>query len=178
LAQKKNRIADVGSRLDGYVVHVAASRKISVIDIRPIKKRIPNVEFIKADILDFKGRNKFEIVTSLHTLEHIGLGRYGDPIDPKGHVLCFDALAKLLLPKGQLVVSFPIDSKTRVEFNGQRMIGIREPLEWAGRNNLEFKQFMYLDSKDEFTTMSDESDLVDFVPQRGALGIYFFRKMN
>lgn len=178
LAQKKSKIVDVGSRLDGYVAHVAASRKLSVIDIRPIKKLIPNVEFIQADILNFKGSRKFEIVTSLHTLEHIGLGRYGDPIDPEGHIRCFESLAKLVFPKGHLVVSFPIDSETRVEFNGQRLIGVLEPLLWAERNKLKFTSFMYLDSDDKFLDISKDSELANFDPNRGSLGIYFFRKTS
>ena len=150
LAQKKRLVADIGSRLDGYVSHVASSQKVFVIDIRPIKKAIPNVEFIKDDILNYKSKKRFEIVTSLHTLEHIGLGRYGDPIDPMGHIKAFSALAKMTLPKGQLVVSFPIDSQTRVEFNGQRMVGYQEPIKWAEVNNLTFTNFICFYSNEVF----------------------------
>ena len=178
LTQKKNLVADIGSRLDGYVSHVASSQKVFVIDIRPIKKAIPNVEFIKDDILNYKSKKRFEIVTSLHTLEHIGLGRYGDPIDPIGHIKSFSALAKMTLPKGQLVVSFPIDSQTRVEFNGQRMVGYQEPLKWAKENNLKFVKFICLRSDDDLVYCKSISSLAKFSVEPGALGIYFFKKMS
>jgi len=178
LTQKKNLVADIGSRLDGYVSHIASSQKVFVIDIRPIKKAIPNVEFIKDDILNYKSKKRFEIVTSLHTLEHIGLGRYGDPIDPIGHIKSFSALAKMTLPKGQLVVSFPIDSQTRVEFNGQRMVGYQEPLKWAEENNLKFVKFICLRSDDDLVYCNSISSLVKFSVEPGALGIYFFKKTS
>jgi len=178
LAQNKKLVADVGSRLDGYVAHVASSQKVYVVDIRPIKKAIPNVEFIQDDILNYKSKKRFEIVTSLHTLEHIGLGRYGDPIDPTGHIKSFAALARMTLPKGCLVVSFPIDSQTRVEFNGQRMIGYQEPINWAEENNLKFVNFICLQSDDELVSCSSISSLAKFSVEPGALGIYFFKKLN
>ena len=178
LAQKKRLVADIGSRLDGYVSHVASSQKVFVIDIRPIKKAIPNVEFIKDDILNYKSKKRFEIVTSLHTLEHIGLGRYGDPIDPIGHIKAFSALAKMTLPKGQLVVSFPIDSQTRVEFNGQRMVGYQEPIKWAEGNNLTFTNFICLRSDDQLVHCKSISSLAKFSVEPGALGIYFFKKKS
>ena len=178
LAQKKKLVADIGSRLDGYVSHVASSQKVFVVDIRPIKKAIPNVEFIQDDILNYKSKKRFEVVTSLHTLEHIGLGRYGDSIDPIGHIKSFAALAEMTLPKGQLVVSFPIDSQTKVEFNGQRVIGYQEPLKWAEENNLKFVNFICLRSDDELVSCKSISRLAKFSVEPGVLGIYFFKKMS
>lgn len=178
LTQNKKLIADVGSRLDGYVSHVASSQRVFVVDIRPLKKVIPNVEFIQDDILSYKSKKRFEIVTSLHTLEHIGLGRYGDPIDPIGHIKAFAALAKMVLPKGQLVVSFPIDSQTRVEFNGQRLIGYQEPINWAEENKLKFVNLICLQSDDELKYCNSISSLANLKVETGALGIYFFKKMS
>lgn len=178
LAQNKKLVADIGSRLDGYVSHVASSQKVFFIDIRPIKKAIPNVEYMKEDILNYKSKKRFEIVTSLHTLEHIGLGRYGDPIDPIGHIKAFSSLAKITLPKGQLVVSFPIDSQTRVEFNGQRMVGYQEPIKWAERNKLTFTNFICLRSDDQLVNCKSISSLAKFSVEPGALGIYFFKKKS
>lgn len=177
LAQKKKFVADLGSRLDGYVAHVAASQRIFVIDIRPIQKTIPNIEFVREDILNYKSNHKFEIVTSLHTIEHIGLGRYGDPIEPDGHIKAFSALSQMTLPKGYLVVSFPIDLETRIEFNGQRRIGVKEPLKWADSNKLKFINFMGLLHNDEIVSFDTSHSLASFIPESGALGIYFFKKM-
>ena len=37
-------------------------------------------------------------VSCLHTLEHIGLGRYGDPIDPDGRIKGLSSFASLVKP--------------------------------------------------------------------------------
>lgn len=177
LTQNKTLVADVGSRLDGYVSHIASSHKVFVVDIRPLEKVIPNVEFIQDDILNYKSKKRFEIVTSLHTIEHIGLGRYGDPIDPQGHKKAFVALTKLVTRGGNLVVSFPISSQTEVEFNGQRKIGFKEPFEWAKNLGLNLIQFTHLDSQDKLNYFFTVEELDNFVPESGTLGIYFFKKV-
>lgn len=177
LKQNKSEIVDIGSRIDGYVSNVAASRQLSVVDIRPLNTQIPNVEFIHEDILNIKMNRVFEIVTSLHTIEHIGLGRYGDQINPQGHKKAFVALTKLVTRGGNLVVSFPISSQTEVEFNGQRKIGFKEPLEWAKSLGLELIQFIHLDSKDKLSHFFTFEELDNFVPESGTLGIYFFKKV-
>lgn len=177
LKQNKAKLADIGSRIDGYVSNVASSRQLIVIDIRPMNTQIPNVEFIQQDILSIQSKESFEIVTSLHTLEHIGLGRYGDQIDPQGHTKAFSALANLVVKDGSLVVSFPISSQTEVEFNGQRKIGFKEPLEWAKSLGLDLIQFIHLDSKDKLSYFFTVEELNNLIPESGTLGIYFFKKV-
>jgi hypothetical protein len=44
---------DVGSRVDGFVAHVASFREIEVFDVRPISSNIPGVVFKRADLMDF-----------------------------------------------------------------------------------------------------------------------------
>ena len=48
---KPLRHIDVGSRVDGFVAHVAAFRKIDVIDIRKMTASIPNISFIQCDVM-------------------------------------------------------------------------------------------------------------------------------
>jgi hypothetical protein len=42
---------DVGSRIDGFVAHVASFREIEVIDVRPITTAVPGVTFKHADLM-------------------------------------------------------------------------------------------------------------------------------
>jgi SAM-dependent methyltransferase len=56
----------------------------------------------------------------LHVLEHIGLGRYGDPLDPQGSVLAARELARVLAPGGRLYVSVPT-GVGRTCFNAHRV---------------------------------------------------------
>ena len=56
----------------------------------------------------------------MHVIEHIGLGRYGDPIDPTGDIKAISELIRILAPKGRLFFVVPI-GKSRIEFNAHRI---------------------------------------------------------
>ena len=56
----------------------------------------------------------------MHVVEHIGLGRYGDPIDPEGDLNAMSELARVLAPGGSLLFVVPV-GKPRVEFNAHRI---------------------------------------------------------
>lgn len=114
---------DIGSRVDGFIAHLlAASIKVNVIDIRPFSTSVDNLNTI---IDDATTLNQFEgdsvlSMSALCSLEHFGLGRYGDPIDPEACFKCFDNIQKKLKKGGKLYLSLPI-GKERVEFNAHRV---------------------------------------------------------
>ena len=58
--------------------------KITIIDIRPLPIKVSNLKFIQANATNLDGikDNSIESLSSLHAVEHFGLGRYGDPVDP------------------------------------------------------------------------------------------------
>jgi len=83
------RHVDIGSRLDGFVGHLSVFRKVDVIDIRPQTMEVPNIAFYQLDLMKNLSTDWIECTDSLsclHTVEHFGLGRYGDPINPYGHL--------------------------------------------------------------------------------------------
>ena len=53
-------------------------------------------------------------------MEHIGLGRYGDPLDPDGTERAIDELARVVSPGGDLYLSLPLDDENRTYFNAHR----------------------------------------------------------
>ena len=66
--------------------------------------------------------NSYDIVTSLHAVEHFGLGRYGDTIDYYGDQKGIREFNRVLKPDGGLVLSVPTsENDPRIEFNGQRI---------------------------------------------------------
>jgi hypothetical protein len=118
---KPLRHVDIGSRVDGFVAHVASFREIEVFDVRPISSRIPGVAFKQADLMHSDSLSNYGVdycdsLSCLHAIEHFGLGRYGDPIDPSGHELGITNMLLLLKPKGVFYLSTPI-GRERVEFN-------------------------------------------------------------
>ncbi len=59
-------------------------------------------------------------LSCLHAAEHVGLGRYGDPLDPKGTEKAAAELERVLAPGGELLFAVPV-GRSRVQFNGQRI---------------------------------------------------------
>jgi hypothetical protein len=143
---KPRRHVDVGSRIDGFVAHVAVFRGIDVIDIRPMEKGIRNVRFIQADLM--RGASQLasstDSLSCLHALEHFGLGRYGDPIDPSGHLKGFISLIQMLKPGATFYLSFPI-GRPIVEFNAHRVFDSEEVLSWPGSELLHLQRFDFVD---------------------------------
>lgn len=138
---------DVGSRLDGFVAHVASFRNIEVLDIRPNPKKVPNIVFHQFDLMN-PGDNFVaycESLSCLHTLEHLGLGRYSDPITVDGYKKGFNTLYSILKPSGVLYLSVPI-GKQRIEFNAHRVFSIRTILTLA-ETKFDLLDFSYVDDE-------------------------------
>ena len=119
---------DVGSRIDGFVAHLASFREVNIFDIRPLLYPVKGINFVQLDIMDTKKVLSFPKIYSLsclHTVEHFGLGRYGDSIDFDGWELGLNNLTTLLHPGGRFYFSVPIAKIQRVEFNAHRIFNPR-----------------------------------------------------
>lgn len=116
---------DIGSRVDGFIAHLAVFRKIVIIDIRELMSNVENIEFLHANMMEMKEDmlESCESLSCLHALEHFGLGRYGDPIDFNGHIKGFNNMHKLLKENGIFYFSVPI-GKQRIEFNAHRVFSL------------------------------------------------------
>ena len=117
---------DIGSRVDGFVAHVASFRNIEVLDIRPLDSAIHNIQFRQADLMSLPPDMAAycDSLSCLHAIEHFGLGRYGDPIDFEGHVKGLNNLYTILKPGGTLYLSCPIGPQ-RIEFNAHRVFSLK-----------------------------------------------------
>lgn len=175
---------DVGSRIDGFVAHVASFREIEVFDVRPISNQIPGVIFKQADFMrpsvanDLEADNGYcDSLSCLHALEHFGLGRYGDPIDVKGYEKGIANLAKLLRPKGRLYLSTPI-GRQRVEFNANWVFNPQTIIQTANANGLQLVELHTLNTNGTGLLQIDlaESNLNNLAEQHYNLGIFIFVK--
>jgi SAM-dependent methyltransferase len=114
------RHVDVGSRID-LVAFLTTITRVTFIDIRPLTAELENLETVAGDVLDLPFDDlSLDSVSCLHVAEHIGLGRYGDPLDPEGTAKAAAELERVLAPGGQLLFSVPV-GRPRVCFNAHRI---------------------------------------------------------
>lgn len=166
---------DVGSRIDGFVAHLLSFRQIDVLDIRDIESAIPNLNFIRGDAMADLNKLKglYESVSSLHAIEHFGLGRYGDKISGDGHLFGLENIAKCVSASGNLYVSFPLGNN-QTQFNTQRLL---DPL-WPRENLKGFKlvQFVEIPWKGMpvYTRVLDNH----YKAPMGSAGLYHFQRSD
>jgi SAM-dependent methyltransferase len=111
---------DVGSRID-FVGFLSAITEVTFIDIRPLTAKLENLTSKKGSILSLPyADDSVPSLSCLHVAEHIGLGRYGDPLDPHGTEKGCRELARVLAPGGNLYFALPV-GQPRLCFNGHRI---------------------------------------------------------
>jgi len=178
LAPKRH--VDIGSSINGFVHHVAAFREIEVFDIRPLNYQFKNVKFTKMNLMDADAvvdmKNCTDSLSCLHTLEHFGLGRYGDPIDPDGHKKGFSVLSSMVQSGGVLFLSVPL-GRPKIDFNTHRIFSF-DQVKQLYREEFDLEAFAYEDDVLGFyqDLNSVEAEQIDFNQFNFACGIFKLRK--
>jgi len=95
-------------------------------DFRPAELKLNNLEISKADLTALPFENDSIISLScMHTIEHIGLGRYGDPINPEADLKAFSELERVLANNGNLLLVIPIGIP-KICFNAYRVYSYQQ----------------------------------------------------
>jgi len=151
---------DVGSRVDGFVAHIASFRDIEVLDIRPNDSVVEGIIFRQCDLTEIPEEfvNYTASLSCLHALEHFGLGRYGDTLDINGYVKGAGSLKQILTSGGVLYLSVPIGEE-RIEFDAHRVFDPRTIIELF--SDFELKDFAWV-GDDDLLYVENDIDRVDF----------------
>jgi SAM-dependent methyltransferase len=120
VANHPQQHVDVGSH-HKFVALLSKVIPTTMVDIRPLSLPLDSLTFNRGSILElpFSDRS-IESLSSMCVIEHIGLGRYGDPLDPKGSEKAIVEVKRVIKPGGNLYLSLPLDDENRVYFNAHR----------------------------------------------------------
>ena len=146
MQEKPVRHFDVGSRVDGFISHLLAGLEgeVTIIDVRPMPIKIEHLNFIQANATNLKeiADNSIESLSSLHAVEHFGLGRYGDNVDPKACFTAMRSLQRVVKRNGKLYFSVPIGRTDAVYFNSHRIFKAQTILKIF--DEMELEEFSYI----------------------------------
>jgi len=118
--QRPTSHVDVGSSVKSMAL-VAQFVPVTLVDIRPVEVELQGFHFKTGTVLALPyADSELASLSSLCVIEHIGLGRYGDPIDAQGSEKAAAELVRVLGHGGNLYVSVPVDVECRIFFNAHR----------------------------------------------------------
>lgn len=161
---------DIGSS-SIFVGMLTAITKVTFVDIRPLAVSLENLVSVKGSITALPFVNdSVPTLSCLHVAEHIGLGRYGDLLDPEGTRKAASELGRVLAPGGDLYFSVPV-GKSRVCFNAHRIHSPQQILLYF--DGLELVDFSGIDDHGKFGQKMDPNDLAE---STYACGLFHFTK--
>ena len=118
IAPKKH--VDISSTLHFCSV-LSAFMPVEFYDYRPANLTLTNLYSGKADLTQlFFESDSIESLSCMHTIEHVGLGRYGDPIEPDGDIRSINELKRVVAINGSLLFVVPV-GKPKIMFNAHRI---------------------------------------------------------
>ena len=152
--KKPQKHLDIGSRIDGVIAQISSFRSLDVLDIRDLSiYPHKNINFVKKDlltILDLGEEEKYDSISSIGCLAHIGLGRYGDTIDPNGFKKAVKSIKELAKKNCNVYVLVPV-GKEGVEFNAHKIFKTEKIIKEFEINGFNLH---------EFHLINDSGDLI------------------
>lgn len=170
-AMKPAQHTDISSNIP-YVASLAAVVPVRFCEYRPPEISFPGLTTEQVNITSLPFQDgSIPSLSCLHVLEHIGLGRYGDPVDPLGLETACREIARVASPGAQIFLSLPV-GRERVCFNAHRVC---DPayLPSLFSNGFALKEFSIVTDDRRFL---ENVKPADFRDQDYACGLYWLER--
>jgi SAM-dependent methyltransferase len=172
VTHRPERHVDIGAQI-GWVTCLASITRVVFLDVRPFPGSVENLQSETGDLLALPfGDRELPSLSCLHVAEHVGLGRYGDAIDPLGTRKAVRELARVLAMGGRLYFALPV-GRPSVIFNAHRIHDPTTIQEWFEDEGVRVEEFAAVDDRGRFRRPADPRDFRD---QRYACGLYLVRR--
>lgn len=151
---------------------VSAFIPIKFYDYRPAHLTLNNWQGNSADLCQLIfSDNSFTSVSCMHTVEHIGLGRYGDKIDPQGDIKAVNELQRITSTNGDILFVTPV-GKQRIEYNAHRIYSFELVVQMF--DNCKLMSFSLITDKGEFIENANPALVKE---QQYGCGCFWFKKI-
>lgn len=165
---------DISSTLF-FSATLSAFIPVKFFDYRPADIVLPDLASLQADLLSLPfADNSVSSLSCMHVVEHVGLGRYGDKIDPDGDIMAISELKRVLAPGGSLLFVAPIGKQAIIQFNAHRIYTydmVRELF-----SDLTLKEFSLIPERSGSIIVNAAQ--ADVEKENYACGCFWFKKNN
>ncbi len=135
---------DISSTLF-FSTMVSAFIPVTFYDYRPAQITLDRLTSSHADLISLPfSDGEVRSLSCMHVVEHIGLGRYGDQLDPNGDLKAMNELQRVLAPGGMLLFVVPV-GQPKIVFNAHRIYAYQQILEYF--NDLQLREFSLIPDK-------------------------------
>lgn len=149
VARAPGEHVDVSSSVP-FVAQLAAVLPVTMYEFRAPDIALPNLTLREATVVALPMPDRsVDSLSCLHVIEHVGLGRYGDPLDPAGMDRALRELCRVVAPGGRLYLSVPV-GRARVAFNAHRVSDPEAVARAAEAQGLSLRGFAYVDDLGRF----------------------------
>ncbi|PJA89704.1 MAG: hypothetical protein CO137_02830 [Candidatus Magasanikbacteria bacterium CG_4_9_14_3_um_filter_32_9] len=164
---------DISSTLT-FVSIISAFIPVKFYDYRPAMLNLSNLESRSADLTNLPfADGSIDSLSCMHVVEHIGLGRYGDPIDPEGDLKAIMELKRVVAPGGSLLFVVPV-GRPKIAFNAHRIYSYEQIIQNFSEFDLKDFSLIGDDFKETGIINNSNPDLVK--DQDWGCGCFWFIK--
>lgn len=165
---------DISSQVILFAI-MSAYTSIDFYDFRPAIIKLDGLTSSFADItnLPFED-NSINSLSCLSVVEHIGLGRYGDPLDYDGDLKSINELRRVMAPGGNLFFNVPLDNEAKIAFNAGRYYTKCQILEYF--NDFDLMEFCIIEKDSEEGIICNPPNDFVFKEKSYTSGCFWFKK--
>lgn len=171
---KPLRHIDISSSLSFSTI-VSAFIPVDFYDYRPALISLEGMNSNFGDLMSLPfASGEVQSVSCMHVIEHVGLGRYGDPQDVDGDIKALNELKRIVKSGGDLLLVVPV-GQPKIVFNAHRIYSYEQII--GNFEGYELKEFSLI------TDFGSPGGIVENAPpelvcrQQYGCGCFWFRKL-
>jgi hypothetical protein len=120
-ATKPSSHVDIASNTY-FCALLSAFVPVNYYEYRPVDIKLSNLTSGAVDLTSLPFADaSINSLSCMHVVEHVGLGRYGDKLDPEGDLRAISELKRVISAGGNLLFVVPVGKKAEILFNAHRI---------------------------------------------------------
>ena len=174
LKTKPDKHVDISSTLH-FCSLLSVFIPVDYYDYRPANLCLPRLNSNRGDLLNLPFSNdSVHSISCMHVVEHIGLGRYGDKIDPDADLKAIRELIRVLAYGGNLLFVVPVGAEPKILFNAHRIYSIEQVVGYFSELDLKEMALIPDNAEDGGIVTSPGHEMI--MRQKYACGCFWFSK--